>query len=88
MYSEYIRRVATTVHIPDELLEQVDRRARSLKISRNRYIVHALRRTVADETAWSPAFLEALDQLQPIEGVDELERAVIAHRKSKGPPRL
>lgn len=80
--------MATSVHIPKDLLDRVDELARRRKMSRNRYIVHALRRAVTDETEWSPAFLDALRQLEPIEGVDELERAVIARRSSKGPPDL
>jgi predicted transcriptional regulator len=80
--------VPTTVHIPDELLARVDERARVMKIARNRYIVEALRKALNEQTEWSPAFLEAIDKLEPIEGVDELEEAVVSSRTRKRAPRL
>jgi predicted transcriptional regulator len=88
MYSDYIRPMPTTVHIPDELLAKVDERARAMKMARNRYIVEALRKALSEQSAWSPAFLEALDHLEPIEGVDDLEAAIRANRTRKRPPRL
>ncbi len=80
--------MATTVHIPPDLLEKVDARARALKLTRNRYIVHALRDALSEQTSWSPAFLDALDALEPIEGVDELEDAIRSKRTRKPAPRL
>jgi predicted transcriptional regulator len=80
--------VATTVHIPDELLARVDERARAMKMARNRYIVEALRKALNEQSEWSPAFLEALDELEPIEGVDELEAAIVSKRTRKRAPRL
>lgn len=88
IYSLYIRRMPTTVHIPDELLEKLDERAQAMKMTRNRYIVEALRKALRDESAWSPAFLESLDQLQTLEGVDELERVILGGRTRKRAPRL
>jgi predicted transcriptional regulator len=52
--------VATTVHIPAPLLQAVDRRAAAMKVSRNRYIVAALQRSVERESEWSPQLWEAL----------------------------
>ena len=43
----------TSVHIPKPLLVAVDRRARALKISRNRLIVQALEREVTEGSTWS-----------------------------------
>lgn len=80
--------MATTVHIPDELLAQVDERARAMKVARNRYIVEALRKALREQTAWSPTFLEKLDGLKPIAGVDELEEAILTRRTRKAAPRL
>ena len=80
--------MATTIHVPDELLSRVDERAKKLKITRNRYIVEALRKALAEQTAWSPDFLEQLDRLEPVAGVDELMRAVKQRRTRKAPPRL
>jgi predicted DNA-binding protein len=80
--------VPTTIHVPDELLSRVDERAKTLKITRNRYIVEALRKALADQTEWPPDFLEQLDRLEPVEGADELMRAVKQRRTRKAPPRL
>ena len=80
--------MATTVHIPDELLDKLDERAQAMKMTRNRYIVEALRKALRDESAWSPTFLESLERLEPIEGVDELERAIAGNRTRKRAPRL
>jgi predicted transcriptional regulator len=80
--------VATTVHIPDELLAKVDERAKAMKMARNRYIVEALRKALSEQSEWSPAFLEKLDELEPIDGMDELEAAILANRTRKPAPRL
>jgi predicted DNA-binding protein len=80
--------VPTTIHLPDELLSRVDERAKTLKITRNRYIVEALRKALAQQSEWSPDFLDQLSQLKPIEGVDELLHAIKKRRTRKAPPRL
>jgi predicted transcriptional regulator len=80
--------MSTTVHIPGDLLAKVDERAKAMKIARNRYIVEALRKALNEQSAWSPAFLEKLDALEPIEGVDELEDAIRENRTRKPAPRL
>ena len=51
----------TSVHIPKPLLVAVDRRARALKISRNRLIVQALEREVTEGTSWTPDFFDRLE---------------------------
>jgi predicted transcriptional regulator len=78
----------TTVHIPEDLLQKVDERAKVLKITRNRYVVEALRRALAEQSSWSPAFLAELEGLEPLSGTDELLRAVRAARTRKAPPAL
>ena len=88
IFRVYSSVVATSVHIPDNLLKEVDRRAKTLKMSRNRYIVEALRKVLADQTSWSAPFLEQLDRLAPVEGVDELLDGIKARRTRKGPPKL
>jgi predicted transcriptional regulator len=80
----------TSVHIPRPLLLAVDRRARALNISRNRFIVQALEREVKQSSDWSSDFFEILANPEP--GVDiaaeELRRAIQNHRRSKKPIRL
>lgn len=80
----------TSVHLPKPLLEAVDRRARILRISRNRLIVRALERELAESTEWSSGFFEALEQtdreLQST--MDELLTDVRVRRRSKKPLEL
>jgi hypothetical protein len=85
---EYI--VATTVHIPKPLLAAADRRARALRISRNRLIVQALERELVMAAQWSPLFLSELRAVdaETGEAVDDLLDVVRAGRRSKAPPRL
>jgi metal-responsive CopG/Arc/MetJ family transcriptional regulator len=80
--------MATSIHLPQALLAAVDRRARSLKMSRNRLIVRALERELAEETDWSPGFFERLSTVDPetVEAVDEMLAAVRQARTTK-PPR-
>lgn len=82
--------MATSVHLPKPLLEAVDRRARVLKISRNRLIVQALERELAGTSEWSEGFFELLAQTdaETTHAVDEMLQEVRARRKSKGPREL
>lgn len=88
VYSKYT--MPTSVHIPKPLLAAVDRKARTLKISRNRLIVQALEREVAHDSNWSPDFFERLES--PEAGVQsaagEMLRAIQKHRRSKKPVEL
>ena len=80
--------MSTTIHLPAQLLAAVDRQARELEMSCNRYIVRAL----ATETAWSAAFIAELAATRAdAEGrraLEDLRAAVSANRTRKDPPRL
>jgi len=80
----------TSVHLPKPLLEAVDRRARRLKISRNRFIVQALQKELARETEWSPGFFEQFERIDKDDAVaiDEMLAAIRSNRTSKKPHRL
>jgi predicted transcriptional regulator len=80
----------TTVHLPAALIQAVDRRARTLKISRNRVIIRALEREIASATEWPAGFLDALrhTDAETTRGVDDLLTQVKAARRSKRPRRL
>lgn len=80
----------TSVHIPKPLLDAVDRRARRLAISRNRFIIRAIERDLAAETEWSPGFFEKLSRADPdlSVAVDEMLEHIVAHRTRKAPQRL
>lgn len=82
--------MATSVHLPKPLLEALDRRARTLKISRNRLIVKAVERELAGVSEWTSGFFEALAgaDAETQKAVDEMLSDVRARRSSKGPPPL
>jgi len=83
--------MTTTVHLPPDLLERVDKRARSLKLSRNQFVRRALDHLLMHETEWSDQFLSALQEAAGDEdgrrGIDDIMHAV-ARRSRKGPPTL
>ena len=80
----------TTVHIPTALLKSVDRRAKSLGLSRNRLIVRALEKAVNERSGWAPEFLEQLRNVDDdtSAAVDELLSVVKRTRRSKTPRNL
>jgi len=80
----------TSIHIPKPLLQAVDRRARRLNISRNRFIVSTLERELDRETDWSPDFFDRLAEVTPeeAESIDEMTRAIARRRTRKAPPKL
>jgi hypothetical protein len=80
----------TSVHIPKPLLAAVDRRARALKLSRNRLIIQALEREVKGGSEWTPGFFERLETKEADLGdsVDGMLKAIRQGRRSKGPVKL
>ena len=81
--------MATSVHIPKALLNAVDRRARQLKMSRNRLIVRVLEDGLARTTEWSPGFFDQLSAgAADRTAVEEMLKAIRAKRTSKGPAAL
>ena len=83
--------MATTVHVPGPLLAAIDRRARMLKVSRNRLIVRAIERDLAEVGRdWSPGFFESMARVDPRDAraLERSMREVRAARSSKKAPRL
>jgi hypothetical protein len=82
--------MATSIHVPKPLLDAMDRKARALKISRNRLIVRALERELAPGSDWSPGFFEQLSSVDAdtAAAVDELLTSVRRERRSKPPREL
>ena len=80
----------TSVHIPKPLLEAADRRARALKISRNRLIVQALERELMQGSDWSPDFFSLLANPPAYvrSAAEEMEEAIQRGRRSKKPVEL
>jgi predicted transcriptional regulator len=77
----------TSVHIPDQLLQQADQRARALGISRNRLIVRALARELQQGSEWSRGFFERLRGLdeQTAGAAEDMLSAIRRGRRSKLP---
>jgi metal-responsive CopG/Arc/MetJ family transcriptional regulator len=80
----------TSVHIPKPLLAAVDKKAKTLKISRNRLILQALEREVTAGESWSPEFFARLGTTDTAieSAADEMLDAIQEHRSSKKPVRL
>lgn len=80
----------TSIHIPKPLLEAVDRRAKALRISRNRLILKALERELTQGSDWSPGFFERLSEVdeKTAAAVDEMLVTIRRTRRSKEPRRL
>ena len=80
----------TTVHIPDTLLQAVDRRAKELGTSRNRLIIKALEESLRHQPEWPAGFFERLKARNPddVTAVGEMLDHIRQGRRSKGPPRL
>ncbi len=76
--------MATSIHVPPKLLEAVDRKARSLRISRNQLIVRAIEREVQAGADWSPGFLERLADVEPdtARDVGDLLAEILSARRS------
>jgi len=83
--------MATTVHLPEDLLERLDARARALRVSRNRLIIQTLSSALAKDDDWSPEFLATIQTPLSDEAAAELDAMIVAvrqHRGSKSPPDL
>jgi predicted transcriptional regulator len=82
--------MSTTVHIPDVLLKAVDRRAKALKVSRNRLIVRALERELNEPSGWSPEFFDRLRNVdaETAQAMDDVLAGIKAARRSKRPREL
>jgi predicted transcriptional regulator len=73
----------TSVHLPEELLKAVDRKAKALRMSRNQFVVRALQREV-DASEWSAGFFERLTpDTDTNKAVDEMLVAIRKGRRSK-----
>ena len=53
----------TTVHIPEPLLSEIDKKAQELKLTRNRYIIQVLKKALAEERDWPPSFFDMLKSI-------------------------
>ena len=77
------------LHLAEDLLHSLDGRAKELRISRNRYIVRALKKVVAEETTWSNEFLRMLEAAardkESHDEINDMIEAISAARTTKDP---
>ena len=50
----------TSIRLPEELIDALDRRAAALGLTRSQLIVQAIEQALEEHSAWSPGFLEAI----------------------------
>jgi hypothetical protein len=75
--------VPTTVHVPDELFERVDARAKALGVSRNRVILDALEEKLGTRNAWPPELIAMLARPPSRAAALDLERSLAVVRKRR-----
>lgn len=80
----------TSIHLPKHLLAALARKAKALGISRNRVIVQALERDLANASEWPPGFFDKFTPLAPgdAKAIDEMIESIRAGRASRKPVRL
>lgn len=78
-----------SIHLTRELLRQVDRRARSLGLSRSGYVAQTLRQDL-ESRGWSSGFFERLRSIAPEDAAAAraLTEVVERRRSRRRPPRL
>jgi predicted transcriptional regulator len=79
-----------SIHLPTDVLRQVDRRARTLGLSRSGYIAQALKRDAQPGRGWSPGFIDQLRDVDDAvrEEADLLAKVVGRRRSRKVAPKL
>ncbi len=73
----------TSVHLPQALLQAVDRKAKALRMSRNQFVIRALQKEV-DASEWSAGFFERLaPDAETNKAIGEMLVAIRKGRRSK-----
>jgi hypothetical protein len=83
-------RNTTSVRLPEELIDALDRRAAALGLTRSQLIVQAVEQALEEHSAWSPRFLKAIGTPRPEleETVDTMMDAIRALRSRNEAPGL
>jgi len=79
---------STTVHLPDKLLNKIDRTVNEIGISRNKFIIQACEEALQNSAGrWPEDFFEpdlSASNLRLLkEGVAEMEEAIVRMRKNR-----
>ncbi len=77
--------MATTIHIPEDLLNEVDKKSAKLHISRNKYICMVLKKDLVQE--WPEKFLKkkCVPQKELTNAVDGIIKKIKSKRTNKNP---
>ena len=72
----------TSIRLPEELIDALDRKAAAQGITRSQFIIQAVQHALSDQSAWSSAFLKAVGSPRPEleEAVDAMMDAIRARR--------
>jgi predicted DNA-binding protein len=83
-------RNTTSIRLPDELVDALDRRASALGLTRSQLIIQAVERALEEYAAWSPAFLKAIGTRRPEleEAAEEMMAAIQSTRSRNEAPGL
>jgi hypothetical protein len=80
---------STTFHFPDDFLKEIDKAARALRMSRNRFVLQACSEALARQAGeWPDGFFDLphskADETLLVESTRELEQGVLARRMNRG----
>jgi hypothetical protein len=80
----------TSIRLPDQIIEALDRKAAALGLTRSELIVRAVERALQEHSAWSPGFLKAIGTPRPEldECVGEMMDAIRTRRSRNEAPGL
>ena len=89
-YTGLVAKNTTSVRLPDELVEALDRRAAARGLTRSQLIVEAVEHALQDGADWSPRFLKAISTPRPElnDAADAMMRAIRKRRSRKEAPDL
>ena len=84
---------STTVHFPDELLQDIDRTARRRNMSRNKFVIESCEAALAREAGeWPEGFfspdLSREEEKMLREASREMETEIYERRTNRGAPAL
>jgi metal-responsive CopG/Arc/MetJ family transcriptional regulator len=80
----------TSIRLPEELVDALDRRAAAQGLTRSQLIIQAVEQALAEQSDWSPRFLKAISTTRPEldEAVDEMMDAIRSRRSRNPAPGL
>jgi hypothetical protein len=89
-YADRMAKTTTSIRLPEDLIDALDRKAAAQGITRGQLIVQAVEHALTDQSAWSSAFLKAIGSPRPEreEAVDAMMDAIRARRSRSDAPGL